>query len=410
MSEDFFIKEFPNGLTLLSQPMSAASSAALTILTPAGASHDPADAAGAASVAAEWHVRGAGDRDTRQLQDALDELGSHHSEAVQSEHMHFSSVQLGRNLADILAIYADILQRPQLTDASFQPSRALALQDLASLEDEPARKCNLLLMEKFFPYPLGRCIYGSQETLDALTADVVRRQISAHVSAANTILAVAGNVNWDELSALVERAFGDWPGQAGPTVSVTDQPAGITHIEKDTAQTHIALAHRSVPISHDQYYAARVAGTVLSGGMSGRLFTEVREKRGLVYHVSCRHQGLKDTAGMFTYAGTRPEVAQQTCDVTVNELRRLAEGVEEHELQRAKTQLKSALVMQGESTSARAAALAADWYHLGRLRSLREISKSIEQITARDVTRYAKDWPAETLTALVIGPQTISTE
>ena len=113
---------------------------------------------------------------------------------------------------------------------------------------------------------------------------------------------------------------------------------------------------------------------------------------------------------MFTYAGTRPEVAQQTCDVTVNELRRLAEGVEEHELQRAKTQLKSALVMQGESTSARAAALAADWYHLGRLRSLREISKSIEQITARDVTRYAKDWPAETLTALVIGPQTISTE
>ena len=152
-----------------------------------------------------------------------------------------------------------------------------------------------------------------------------------------------------------------------------------------------------------------MAECILSGGMSSRLFTEVREKRGLVYHVSTHYGSLKGLAGMFTYAGTRPEVAQETFDVTVRELRRLSEGIEPDELARARTQLKSSLIMQGQSTIARADALAGDWYHLGRLRSLAEMSEAIDNVTAEHVLAYLRGYPAGDFTTLVIGPEPINT-
>jgi predicted Zn-dependent peptidase len=160
-------------------------------------------------------------------------------------------------------------------------------------------------------------------------------------------------------------------------------------------------------MSDPRYYAARLAETILSGGMSSRLFSEVREKRGLVYSIGAHYHTLKDHAGLFTYAGTRPEVAQQTLDVTLGELHRLGEGVTEDEMARARTQLKAALVMQGESTPARANAIASDWYLLGRLRSLQEISDAIDAVVAEDVVGFLKEFPPSPLTVLVVGPEAL---
>lgn len=408
MSEQFFVKQMPNGLTLLGQPMAQVSSAALTFLVPGGSSHDDDATAGAAAVAAEWVLRGAGERDTRQLNDALDALGCQHHEGVQSEHMQFSAAQLGRNLLDVLTILVDVIRRPTLTDDAFEPCLALTVQDLASLEDEPAQKCNILLRERFYPLPLGRCIYGTNESLAAMTPAAVRPQIKAHFGPRRAILAVAGAFQWDELCAHVDKLLGDWTQTDDHAIHLKHPPRGVTHIQKDSAQVHLALAHATVPAGDHMYYPARMAETILSGGMSGRLFTEVREKRGLVYHVSTRYHSLKAYAGMFTYAGTTTAKAQETLEVTVGELRRLSKGIEKTEIDRARTQLKSALVMQGESTSARANALAGDWYHLGRLRSLEEISAAIDAITIDQVLEYLHTHPAHDFTILSIGPEPLN--
>jgi predicted Zn-dependent peptidase len=407
VSETFYTRELPNGLTLLGQRMDHVTSASMAVVLPAGASRDPEGAAGAAAVAREWLVRGAGDRDTRQLNEALDALGCQHSEQVRSEHLILTAAQLGRNLGDVLGLVADILRRPRLDDDGFEPARGLTLQELVSLEDEPIRKCFMLLRERFYPHPLGRCPLGREDTLKSLTPEQVREHVRRSVGPKGTILSVAGDVDWDAFCDLAERHFGDWSADAPPPVETAPAPGGVTHIAKETAQAHIALAHRSATISRPHYYAARVAETVLSGGMSSRLFTEVREKRGLVYHVSSRYHSLRDHAGMFTYAGTTPENAQQTLEVTAGELRRLREGVREDELARARTQLKSALVMQGESTGARASALASDWYHLGRLRSLQELSDAIDAVTPDDVSAYLQEYPAENFTVLVIAPEPV---
>ena len=409
MTEQFFTEQLPNGMTLLGQRMDQVASTALVFLVPGGASHDPAGAGGAGAIACEWSLRGAGDLNTRQLNDALDSLGAQHHETPESEHLRFSATQLGRNLPEVLEIYAEIIRRPRLEDTTFDPSRSLVLQDLASLEDEPANKCNVLLREKFYPMPLGRCVYGDVESLQRMKPDEVRRHVREQLHPHGTILAVAGDIDWERIRNLAHEHFGDWTAQTPEQVTTQQAGSGTTHLGKDSHQVHIGIAHKSVPLKDHRYYAARLAEAVLSWGMGCRLFTEVREKRGLVYHVSSSYHALKDHAGMFTYAGTRPEAAQQTLEVTVGELRRLAEGIEPTELKRAKTQLKSALVLQGESSAARANALANDFYHLRRLRTLEEISDAIESVTVEQVVSYLKGCPATDLTILVIGPEPLDT-
>jgi predicted Zn-dependent peptidase len=408
-TEEFRISRMPNGLTLVGEPMEQVSSAAMTLLVPAGASHDPVGREGSAMIASEWCLRGAGDRDTRQLHEALDGLGCQHHEYVSSEHIQFGAAALGRNLPTVLKIYADILRRPRLADATFEPCRALARQDLAALEDEPAQKCDLMLRERFYPWPLGRCECGTAESLADMTGAAVRQAVAEGFAPAATILAVAGKFDWQAICDTVDRCLGDWRGPAPRSVRNGAAPGGAVHVQKPTAQVHIGLAHPAVTKSDPQYYAARVAETILSVGMGSRLFTEVREKRGLVYHVSCHYHSLKDHAGMFTYAAAIPAKGQTTLEVTVGEIRRLADGVEEEEMARAKVQLKSALVMQGESTSARATALASDWYHLGRLRSLSEVSGAIDAVTRDDVLTYARAYRPAKFTVLVIGPEALDT-
>ena len=409
MPEEFFVREFANGLTFLGQRMGHVSSAAMSLVVPCGASHDSTGCEGAAAVASEWCLRGAGGRDTRQLNDALNGLGCQHGESVLSEHIQFSAAALGRNLPDVLGIYADILRRPRLEDSTFEHCRALVAQELAGLEDEPMQKCGLLLREQFYPYPLGRNIYGKPESLEAIRAEDVREHLRRGFAPRGAILAVAGNIETEKLCDHLQRLLGEWDSPPREPLRTTDPPGGTAHLKKASAQVHIAMAHPAAPMSDRRYYAARLAETVLSGGMSGRLFTEVREKRGLAYHVSTRYHSLKTHAGMFTYAATVPQKAQTTFEVTLHELRRLGEGIEPEEMTRARTQLRSALVMQGESTGARAAALSQDWYHLHRLRSLREISDNIEKVTVEEVLGYLRDFPARNLTVLAVGPEGLDT-
>ena len=178
----------------------------------------------------------------------------------------------------------------------------------------------------------------------------------------------------------------EWPAPEGPgrqavrrrgkanrhrRSSSTKAPGGVTHLTKDTTQTQIALAYPSVPFGHPEYYAAQGAVQVLSGGMGARLFTEIAEKRGLCYAVCASYQTFKDRASIIGYAGTTNERAQETLDVTLAELRRLQEGVEQDEVERVQAGLKSSVIMQEESTSARAGSLASDWYYLGRVRPAR---------------------------------------
>jgi len=410
VQSDVYQHTFANGLTLLAERMEHVRSAAFNFLVPAGCAYDPPDQLGMGAVLADLLTRGAGPRDSRQLTFDLDNLGLDRGEGVGLMHLHLWGATLARNLPAALDIYADILRRPHLPDNELPAVQALAYQDLRSLEDEPRSKVSVVLRKHLYPTPLSNDRRGTAEGIANITSAAVRRHHQKWFQPDGVILSVAGNIEWQALRDQVERLFGDWQGAADRSLTYGPQPPRRAHVAKDLEQTQITVAYPSVPIGHPDYYAALGAVHVLSspGGMSSRLFTEIREKRGLCYAVSAGHDMLKDRANVIVYAGTTNERAQETLDVLLAELRRLQEGIEEEEVERVQAGIKSGLIMQQESTRARAAFLASDWYYLGRVRSCQEIQAAIDALSPARILAHLHRYPPRDFVIVTLGPKPLT--
>jgi predicted Zn-dependent peptidase len=405
---EVYQQTFANGLTLLAERMEHVRSATLNFLVPAGCVYDPPGQLGIGAVLADLITRGAGERDSRELTLALDNLGLDRSESVGLMHTRFWGATVARNIPAALEVYADILRRPHLPDDEVDAVKALALQDLRGLEDEPRSKVLVELRKHYYPAPLSNDHRGSEAGIDALTGESIRAHHHRLFHPAGTILSVAGNIEWQSLRDQVGRLFGDWDGRAEPSPACGSQPSNRAHVAKELEQTQIGVAYGSVPIGDPDYYAALGAVNVLSGNMSSRLFTEVREKEGLCYSVWATYQTLKDRARVICYAGSRNERAQRTLDVLLRELRRLPEGVEADEVERVQAGLKSSLIMQQESTAGRALSLASDWYYLGRVRGFDEIQAAIDGLTPESIGAHLRRCPPRDFTIVTLGPNPLT--
>lgn len=403
MPQLVFQHTFANGLTLLLERMDHVRSAAVNFLVPAGCVYDPPEQLGLVSILSDMITRGAGDRDSRALSLAMDSLGLDHSESVGQLHLRFWGSTLARNIPPALELFADVLRRPHLPPEELDSVKALALQELQSLEDEPRVKVMVEMRRRFWPAPLGQDRRGSIESIARITPQSLRDYHDRQFAPKGVIVSVAGNVEWAPLRDQVEKLFGDWIGAGAAPPELVPAIRGSDHLSKDTTQTQIIIGYPSVPFGDPEYYAALGAVQVLSGGMGARLFTEVREKRGLCYAVSANYQTFKQVAGILCYAGTTTERAQETLDVTIGELKRLVEGVEEEEVQRVRAGLKSSVIMQEESTSSRAGALASDWYYLGRVRSTEEIQQAIDALTPASILEHVKKNPPRDFTIVTLG-------
>jgi predicted Zn-dependent peptidase len=404
---------YSNGLVLLSETMPGVQSAAFTMLVPAGVAYEAAEGLdrgiGAATMAAEWITRGAGPRDSRALLTALDNLGVSHAESAQTLHTSLAAATLARNLEPALEIFADIVLHPHLDDAEVEPIRALCLQNLRSLEDDPGSKVIYELRRRHFPDPWGRPSPGTPEGVASLRPDDIREFLLATYRPNGAILGVAGAIDWPRLRDVVDRLFGDWAPRT--ELQVRERPAGPRrdHILRETQQIQIALAHPVATVDSTDYYRARAVVSILGGYSSARLFTEVREKRGLCYSVYATYEGQRDRAAMLCYAGTSSDRAQQTLDVMLAEIERLSrDPVDLDELETMRASLKSSLIMSQESSMSRSGALASDWYFLGRVRSLEEIAGALDALTPEEVSVYASTLAQpEELTILTLGPTTL---
>jgi predicted Zn-dependent peptidase len=400
--------EYRNGLVLVAEAMPGVQSAAFTLLLPAGAAYEPEGRGGTATMLAEWITRGAGDRDSRALLTALDNLGVSHGESAATIHTSVSAATLGRNLIPALEVYADVLRRPHLADEEVEPIRALTLQGLQSLEDDPGSKVMFELRRRHFPDPWGRPSPGTPEGVAAVSAEEIRGFYRAAYRPNGSILAVAGAIDWPALRDAVDRLFGDWPAGPEPPVSVRPAGPGRDHIAKDTQQIQIALAYPTATVTSPDYYLARAAAAILGGYASARLFTEVREKRGLCYSVYAGYESLRDLAAVLCYAGTSADRAQQTLDVTLAEVARLGRsGVDAEELDMMRAGLKSALIMQQESTMSRSSSLASDWFYLGRVRPLEEIAAALDALTPESVSAFAARQRTDEMTIVTLGPNAL---
>lgn len=401
--------QYSNGLVLVAETMPNVRSAAFTLLVPAGVAFEPEGRGGTATMLAEWITRGAGNRDSRALLTDLDNLGVSHGETASTIHTSASAATLGRHLIPALEIFADVLRRPHLADDEVEPIRALTLQGLQSLDDDPGSKVIHELRRRHFADPWGRPAPGTIEGVEAVTPEELRSFYRQAYRPNGAILAVAGAIDWPALRDAVDRLFGDWAPQPVPTVKTLLGGPKRDHLEKDTQQIQIALAYPTATFADPDYYLARASAAILGGYASARLFTEVREKRGLCYTVYAGYESLKDRAAVLCYAGTSADRAQKTLDVTLAEVHRLARsGVELDELETMRAGLKSSLIMQQESSMSRSGSLAADWFHLGRVRPLSEIAGALDVLTPEAVSDFAARQALDDLTIVTLGPNPLA--
>lgn len=407
MAQRFDKHILKNGMVLLGEPMEVVGSVAFGFMLPAGAAQLPQGCCGAANVITDWIFRGAGDKDSRQLSDALDGLGLHRAGSVNSAHITVGAVMEAGNLLQAIDLYADVILNARLEEGQFEPAKQLAIDGVLALDDDPRQKAMLKLQERFYPSPLGRSTAGDIEQLKVLTAEKTREIIKGNFNLSGTIFAVAGKYDFGAIVKQMERLFETGTQESLRPITAGAKGDKYTHLHSESAQVHIGLMTEAVKPTDEDYYNARVAVSVLSGGMSARLFTEVREKRGLCYAVVARYHCLKEAAGIMCYAGTTPDKAQETLDCIIGEFNRLADGISEEEIVRAKVGLKSALILQSESSSSRAGAIGGDYYILGRVRSLDEIKDKIEATSVDSVLTFLRNNKFRDFTVVTIGPKEI---
>jgi len=407
MSE-IFQHQLENGLRLVAEPIAGAQSLAMSFLVPAGVACEPDDQQGIAGVLAEMVCRGAGDLDAKAHSDALDQLGVQRGTSVETVHQSLGATMIGSKLSQALPLLVDMIRSPRLEETALEPTRDLALQALDSLEDEPQQKVFYQLRKLHYPQPFGRSSLGVREHIESFDIDQVRAYWRRSFVPGGAVLGFAGRFDWTALKAQVEDLLGDWQGQLPEPVSQDTAPGGYQHEVAQSSQVHIGLAYNAVTETHEDSILQRAATAVLSGGMSGRLFTEVREKRGLCYSVFASYAGHKTYGAMLGYAGTTVPRAQETLDVLVAELKRLSQGIKPDEYERAVVGMKSRLVMQGESTDARARAIVGDQYIYGKPRTLDQWAAKVDAITLGRLNTFVKANPPGAMTVVTVGPEKLN--
>jgi predicted Zn-dependent peptidase len=385
------------GMPLLVEEMAGVRTAAVSWLLPCGNATDPDGEAGDgwSSMLAELAQRGAGERDSRAFSDALDRAGVQRAVSPAAIHTVVSGTTLGTLLPQALPLLADLVVRPHLPGEALDAVRSLAIQSLESLQDDPQHRVTLRLRERHLPPPFNRSGYGNRDAFERAEIGALRADWSRRVRPVGSILSIAGAVKADEVAKQLDVLLRGWHGESVDARATGDAVGGELHEQDESNQTHIAVGLRAPSEREPDSLLCRLATNILGAETSSRLFTEVREKRGLCYSVNAGYAGGRDRGMVALYAGSTPERAQETLDTMMEELERFEHGVDSGEFRRAVVGMKSRLVMQGESTAARAAALGSDWYRLGRCRSLGELSSEVEAVSLDRLN----DWIARTMNA-----------
>lgn len=403
MTQTIHQHTFDNGLTLLAEEMPWLESASFAFLVPAGAAYDPPERLGLNNLVCDMVQRGAGARSNREFVEALERLGVDRSASVSLSHTSYSGATLAENLLPAIELHADLLMRPQLPEDQLEESRQVCFQELRAAEDDLAHRVLERIRTLQYPAPWGRSVQGDWKHVEAIGIDDVRGAYEALYHPGEAILSVAGKLDWGTLRDRVGSLFRDWKPSPLPEMTEVAPVETQAFVEHESNQTHIAVSYPNVPYRDDDYYQSRAAVGVLSDGMSSRLFTEVREKEGLCYTVYATVNTLRDRGAVLCYSATSTERAQETLDVTMRELRRLTEGIEEEELRRLKARIKSGLIMQQESSASRSVSMAIDWYHLGMIRPMSDVADRINALTADSISDYLRRHPPSDFRLVSLG-------
>ncbi len=372
-----------------------------------GARHERLDQSGWAHLLEHMVFKGAGDRSARDIVEVIEAAGGHINAATGHERTSFQVRALKGGLPLAMAVIADLVLRPTLDAGDLAREIMVVGQEIAEAADTPDDLVfELAQAAAFADQPMGRPILGSEASVGAASPASLGAFRAGLYAPDAIVISAAGAVDEAELLVLAERWFAAPAAGAAPIAAPAQFTGGLAPTARTLEQAHLVLLLPAPGARDPDYFALRLFAEILGGGMSSRLFQEVREHRGLAYAIDAFADTHDDIGVMGVYAGTAAKDAAETAKVAAAELIALAQGPREDELARAKAQLKGAVFMARESALARAEQAASQILLFDRLLTTAEIAAAIDAVTAADIARLGQRLMSPGLCAgAVLGPK-----
>ena len=375
------LTELDNGIRVVTHAMPHLQTASVGVWVDAGARHETPSQHGIAHLLEHMAFKGTKRRSARGIAEEIESVGGDLNAATSLESTAYFARTLKEDVPLSLDILADILQNPTFEPGELEREQSVILQEIGAARDAPDDQVFEHAQSAAFPdQPVGRSILGTPETVSGFTSADLRTYLDAHYRPNALVIGATGAVDHKDIEQRVKDLFGGQTGAQNHTLVPAHYKGGEARTERDLEQTHLVLGFEGVSYHDDEAYISRVLASALGGGMSSRLFQEVREAKGLCYSIFCFASSFRDGGVFGVYAATSPDLVGDLVDVTAAEMARFAETVTEAEIDRAKAQLKTGLLMSLESSSARAEQIARQVLVFGRVLEIDELLSKVDAI------------------------------
>ncbi|MEE8188784.1 MAG: pitrilysin family protein [Kiloniellales bacterium] len=399
------VTRLESGLTVASDTMETVETVSLGAWIGAGTRHEPAEINGVAHLLEHMAFKGTERRSAYDIAEEIEAVGGHLNAYTSRENTAYYAKVLADDAPLAVDIIADILQHPTFDEEELLRERAVVLQEIGQAFDTPDDNIFDRFQETAYPgQALGRPVLGTSEIVGGLGRETLKDYMTRHYCADSMVLAAAGKIEHRRFVELVTEAFDSLPRQAETQAKPAEYQGGDYREGRKLEQVHLLLGFDSVGYMDDDYYTASVFSTLFGGGMSSRLFQEVREKRGLVYSIYSFVSPYRDGGLFGIYAGTGEQEVGELIPVVCDELGKVSSEVGEEEVARARAQLKASILMSLESTGARCEQLAQQLMIFGRPLKVSETVAKIEAVDVAAAKRFAARLSTSRLTLASLGP------
>ncbi len=394
-----------NGLRVVSHTMASVETISTGVWVGAGTRFEHAAINGVSHVLEHMAFKGTERRGARAIAEEIEAVGGHLNAYTSRESTAYYAKMLKEDLGLAVDIIADILQNSVMDEDELGRERSVIIQEISQAQDTP----DDVVFDNFqitaFPdQPIGRPVLGTAELVGEMSRKTILDYMKSLYRAPNMVLAAAGNLDHDRLVELAQNAFSDLSDGDQKDSTPAEYAGGESREERDTEQVQLVLGFEAAPYHSPDYYPLSVFSSLFGGGMSSRLFQEVREKHGLVYSIYSFGSCYSDSGLFGIYAGTGESEAAEVLPLVCDEIRKTAAMVEDDEIQRARAQLKSGILMSLESTSSRCEQLARQMMVFGRPLPSDEVVAHIEAVDAESIRAATEKLFAGPPTLAVLGP------
>ena len=372
----------PNGLTVVTQDMPGFRTVSAGVWVQAGTRNEMPDEHGLAHFLEHMAFKGTATRSAHRIVEEIENVGGDLNASTTVENTNYHVRLMGGDLPVAMDIFADILTNSVFDENEIKREKSVVLQEIGACEDDPEELIYDLFLERAFPnQPLGRQILGTKKSVQNFNRQAIQDYLAREYRTPAMVVSAVGNVNHAQLVDMSASLFKGLPGGKPVANDAGIYKGGETRLNRKLEQVHLVIGFPGRSIHDDAQYAIHAFSSILGGGMSSRLFQEVREKRGLAYSIDAMHWAFEDCGVFGISAGTAEHDAEDLIHVSLDELQRATEDISAEELAGAKAQMKVSLMTAYESAGQRAEQLARQWLSYGRLVPPDEILRRIDALT-----------------------------